>query len=248
MGFPIPQILSPALPTELLAYILQNESYPTTLIICAPRADFLTSLTKDNTLQEQQQPPPTHTVSLLTTPLLYRIATARHIRMVFVPTVSHLRAYLSVFSCDATDPSDKIQPPPATTGVQRPSRAQQPVLLVYGFLDLHRDTSEWSAQAISASAAALVEASRTSGLGAVIVEPPSKQVSDGSDASQGAVEDREGMLMEQVPVLSASVVRAGGDFDDAASWTGRKVTVSRVLGRWFRYKARHWSQDAAERE
>lgn len=281
MAFLVPLLLSPALPSELLSYILQYEAYPTTLVICYPRADFLSSLVNDvrgpthsyhpdgdenHQDQAREAVPPPAAAPLLST-LLYQLAIARHIRMVFIPTVSHLRAYLSVFKSAADhSPSSKtppLPPPPDSGGAwpkgQRQRRQQQPpLLLVYGFLTLHRDTSEWSAQGVSASAAALVEASRMTRFRAVVVEPPRSgeeemqvQQDDELGGAQGvagaAVSGNVQMLAEQMPVLSASVIRAGGDFDDAA-WTGRKVTVGRVLSRWFRYKARQWSKDAAESE
>lgn len=238
---PPPLILSPALPSELLTYIVQYESHPTTLLICWPRAEFLSSLISD--VQDSISAPsdalahaPRAASTLLASPL-YQVATARHIRMVFIPTVSHLRAYLSVFS-----PSDsKIPPPPNEDSVKGERR---PLLLVYGFLGLHRDTSEWSAQGISATAAGLVEAARKNGFGAVMVDDPrvvAREV-DGIDGEgNGGVIDWA-MLEEEVPLLSASVVRAGGDFEDAA-WTGRKVSVGRVLGRWFRYREGDWSRE-----
>lgn len=312
MAFPVPLILSPALPSELLSYILQHEAYPTTLIICYPRADFLSSLVSeiqgpssprldesDDHHHPQQDaapaaaPLPNHSpsASSLLSTRLYQVAIARHIRIAFVPTVSHLRAYLAAFqpSDDSKVPPPPL-PPPAAAGAahgrgQKQQQQQQghshqppppPLLLVYGFLALHRDTSEWSAQGLSGTAAALVEASRTSGLRAVLVEPP-RVVSSSSSSSSGAglpeqekeedkaLDEAQGgmsapttaaaaaavggdddelhlMLAEQMPVLSASVVRAGGgDFDEGA-WMGRKVTVGRVLGRWFRYRERQWSK------
>lgn len=111
---------------------------------------------------------------------------------------------------------------------------------------MHRDTSEWSAQGISATAAGLVEAARTTAFGAVVVDAPSmvaageddeERLAQGIDSVAAGLE----MLKEEVPLLTGSVARAGGDFDEAA-WTGRKVSVDRVLGRWFRYKEGEWSR------
>lgn len=82
---------------------------------------------------------------------------------------------------------------------------------------------------------------------------PSPEEGEGEDSNnaQGTTSDEvirdERILAEEMPVLRASVIRAGGDFDDAAL-TGRKVTVGRALGRWFRYKAGQWYKDAAESE
>lgn len=273
MASPVPHLLPPALPSELISYILQHEAYPTTLIVCSRRADFLASLLDDVHAHAQPTPPQ------LSSALLCQVAVARHIRLVFVPTVSHLRAHLAVFS--PSSPSSKAPPPPPQPQQQEqreggrrtppPRRQPPPLLLVYGFLALHRDTSEWSAQGVSASAAALVEASRLAGFRAVVVEPtppppppsssstPPGRLPQQKDDCAEPGEAQEGvagggaaaaasggaqMLAGQMPVLSTSVVRAGGDLEDAA-WTGRKVTVGRVLGRWFRYKARRWSQQDA---
>lgn len=121
-------------------------------------------------------------------------------------------------------------------------------MLVYGFLGLHRDTSEWSAQGISATAAGLVEAARRTGFGAVVVDAPMFAAGEEEDRLAegiGNVAAGLAMLEEEVPLLSGSVARAGGDFDEAA-WTGRKVSVDRVLGRWFRYKEGEWSRRSRE--
>lgn len=236
-----PVILSPALPSELLTYIIQQETHPTTLIICSTRADFLNHLLSDvqDTTRRPLQPGTDKPDALLASPL-YQVAIARHIRMAFVPTVSHLRAYLSVFSSK----DSRIPPPPATPASAYAKR--RPLLLVYGFLGLHRDTSEWSAQGISSTAASLVEAARRVGYRAVVVDhprPPGQ--GDGGDDGVGAAGAGESLLSQEVTVLSASARRAGVDLDDAA-WTGRKVTVGRVLARWFRYEEGHWGMNTNE--
>lgn len=235
---PSPLILSPALPSELLTYIVQYESHPTTLVICCSRAEFISTLVSDvqSSLPQPANsngPSPCAASTLLSSPL-YQVAIARHIRMVFLPTVSHLRAYLSVF----TPADSKIPPPPSDV----PGNAERrPLLLVYGFLALHRDTSEWSAQGISATAAALVEAARKTGFTAVVVDAPlATASSEGDIFGEGVSSEAERtMLEEEMPLLRASVVRAGGDFEDAA-WTGRRVSVDRVLGRWFQHKEGDW--------
>lgn len=271
---PTPLIFPPTLPSELLTSVIRRETHPTTLIICSSRAEFLTSLIND------VQNPPTHpenaeghpaavtATTTTTNPLLaaplYQVAVARHIRVVFVPTVSHLRAHLSVFS----QAGSKVSPPPPLPPPDVGQKQQPPLLMVYGFLALHRDTSEWSAQGISATAAALVDAGRRCGFRPVLVDAPRGPEAemvvgredgdwDGSegedDEAEGEGEERvvadgssaESILEEEVPVLSASIVRAGGDLDDA-TWTSRKVTLGRVLGRWFRYRKGGWARGAGE--
>ncbi|GAB1319635.1 hypothetical protein MFIFM68171_09845 [Madurella fahalii] len=287
-----PLFLSPALPSELLQFIIHHCDYPTTLIICSDRTEFLSSLTQDlvhqhqhenqprhkppnpataqqatadlhpiqdrdrpcptqessqaesptsasephnqpvhapSTLQPQPQPQrppepqPKTTPHPLLIPSLSQTAAARHIRTVFVPTVTHLRAFLSVFS---PAPSNAPPPPRPPAAAPRGSGAgQRPLglLLAYNFLPLHRHTSEWSVQGLSSTAAGLVEAAWREGVRAVVCEERRMDGEGGGD-----------MLGERVPVLSA-----GGNIR-RERWVGKTVEVRRVLGRWFRFEERDW--------
>lgn len=295
----LPKVLSPALPSELISYILSQHKYPTTLVVCIPRADFISAFLDEaagetraeaspsadkpdgNTTNEpaeqheedhsHQEPHPERSAqpirvpdaatatgdrvrTILSTPLR-QTAVARHIRTVFVPTVSHLRAFLSVFSAEG-DPSSKARPPPVPTEGLSVSAAApgMALLLVYGLLDLHRDTSEWNAQGLGSTAACLVEAAHRSGMEAVVVEPgtrvrrePSVPTRDqGEGLGEGGEDvpagdgvnvrvDLEGLLSEEIPVLDMAARRLGGD-GEGLGWSGRTVPVRRVLGRWFCFR------------
>ncbi|KAK3902177.1 hypothetical protein C8A05DRAFT_44349 [Staphylotrichum tortipilum] len=287
-----PLFLSPALPSDLLHYVINHCSYPTTLLVCSGRAEFLSSLAQDLLAQrqrseqqeEQQQepyrtasephdttsqrattaapppppppggeattleayhpgplgnpsppdaepppqpqpPPPQHPLPHgqhhpLLTPSLAQLAATRHIRTVFVPTVSHLRAWLAVFS---VDDHHFAPPPPLGTATKAPI-AGSSRLVVYNLLALHRHTSEWSAQGLGASVAGLVEAGRRAGRVVVVEE----------GALAGGLGLKE-ILGEGVPVLGG---RAGGA--DLEGWKGRTVEVGRVLARWFRFGEGRW--------
>ncbi|OHF00429.1 hypothetical protein CORC01_04179 [Colletotrichum orchidophilum] len=218
-----PTVLSPASPAELLHYIVTFETYPTTLLIGYRREDFISSLVSDVrqqvSQQTQEQPEDLPTQPLLSATLL-QTAIARHIRVLFIPSVTHLRAFLS-----AMDSSDSLTSPPPNLPPPG-SKRRPPLLLVYGFLDLHRDTSEWSAQGLSSSAAVLVEAARHADVKfePVIVEPK----------GAGGHEDFNALLRDDAPVLSGSSRRSDG------VWIGRTVEVRRVLGRWFRFQTGRW--------
>ncbi|KAG4428279.1 hypothetical protein IFR05_016235, partial [Cadophora sp. M221] len=207
MPQPQPLALTPALPSELLTYILTHQTHPTTLLICQSRTTFLSSLQRcvSNPIQRQQQPSLYNDRSSilraghegdeeggsekdgqdgdesereletekgieidkeaegekqatrhhLLIPTLHQIATSRAVNLVFVPTLSHLRAYLSVFSGESQGGGEK----------QRQNQQRQfekmgkgvPLLVVYDLVAMHRDTSEWSAQGVGSSVAALVE-------------------------------------------------------------------------------------------
>ncbi|KAK1771561.1 hypothetical protein QBC33DRAFT_592008 [Phialemonium atrogriseum] len=248
-----PLFLSPALPSELLAYVISKCTYPTTLIVCSTRADFLTSLADDvrhqihplapsGTPGEGDDGPSLDPVvahdspgsHLLASPL-FQVAIAKHIRVVFVPTVSHLRVFLSPLG------GGKVAaPPPTSRSAQQPQPRSAPLLLVFGFLALHRDTSEWSAQGLSNTAAALVDAAAEAHLRVVVVEPARGRRRAGDDGSGGSgisnSLESAAVLGELIPVLSSSTRRAAAPDLEEGGWTGRMVEVRRVLGRWFRFR------------
>ncbi|KAF6804473.1 hypothetical protein CMUS01_14844, partial [Colletotrichum musicola] len=93
-------MLSPASPVELFRHVVTYQKYPTTLVICSPRADFTTSLREDvrSRLPQGQQlfdPEDPDAADYgeddprMALPLLQQ-AVARHIRVLYVPTVAHL--------------------------------------------------------------------------------------------------------------------------------------------------------------
>ncbi|TLS28436.1 hypothetical protein PpBr36_01374 [Pyricularia pennisetigena] len=267
---PPPRVFPPTRPSELLSLLISQCVYPTTLVICSSRGEFMASLVDDfRTSGHDQRPgcpePASHMeerhskhgdlvkgkgkemvsqeenpkasvvddddqrkAQLLAAPL-FQVAISRHIRVVFVPTVSHLRAFLAVFS--TLESASKVRPPPAPTrtDLETPSVHEPPWLLVYDFLALHRDTSEWSAQGIGFTAASLVEAAHRNKLAAVIVEAQS------SVPPGAAVDSFERLATEDIPVLSVTARRLGQD-GEVGNWIGRTVPAERVLGRWFRFQ------------
>ncbi|KAI1281134.1 hypothetical protein F5Y07DRAFT_319875 [Xylaria sp. FL0933] len=240
-----PVFLSPALPSELLSYILDHHVYPSTLIICSSQADFLKSLAEDIRSQsrkntrsttEEQEPherEPSQSQdhvdedaevrhALLSSPL-HQIAISRHIRVVYVPTVTHLRAYLSVFS-----PDESRVPPPPTSALTREDG--KPHVIVYGFLKLHCDTSEWSAQGLSNTTSTIVELAHRLSWKALLIEPA-------GEPRDTALEE---LLQETVPILNGGARRLGPNFEEGA-WSGRTVEVGRILGRWFHFQRAQWN-------
>ncbi|KAH7189292.1 uncharacterized protein B0J16DRAFT_111953 [Fusarium flagelliforme] len=215
-----PIVLAPATPSELLSYIISDHRYPTTIIIGSSKAEFKTALIEDIThqlaLQDEQQEDqdnPTELSHVLLKSSLLQTAISRHIRILFAPTVTHLRAYLSVF----TPKDSSIPAPPNHTPGSSP-----PFLLVYGLLALHRDASEWSAQGIGNSAALLVDAALRNEFRAAIVEPKGIEGHD----------NLEHLGEEMVPLLNGTARK------DDGSWSGRTVSIKQVLNRWFEFEAR----------
>jgi hypothetical protein len=221
-----PVVLSPATSSELLSYILSAHRYPTTLVIGSSKQEFLATVVEQLLHQlslNDHQPPqdtPTTEIPTPTHPLLkaslYQIAISRHIRIIFAPTVTHLRSYLSVFSAK----DSRIPPPPNHT----PRPGKLPLLLVYGLLSLHRDASEWSAQGIGNSAAVLVDCAARNEFRPVIIEP----------RGVGGYEDLQRLSNEMIPLLN------GTSRKDDGSWSGRTVNIRQVLSRWFEFETREW--------
>lgn len=235
------------------------------MIICQTRSTFLSSLlssipqpiqrqppvqTVDKSAPqahdkaEVQEPPPAelpHHPLLI--PTLHQVATSRSVNLVFIPTVSHLRAYLAAF--------------PAPTDNQHDGRLPEqkfdkqgnkvPLLIVYGLIELHRDSSEWSAQGLGNSIAGLVAAAWRTQRRAIAVEERKAdehlaRVEGDEDGQQ--VEHKLGRKAwdDKVPMLKGSVRRVGFESKDSA-WSGRTIEVGRVLARWFKFGRGEWEID-----
>ncbi|GFP57781.1 hypothetical protein TASIC1_0009011800 [Trichoderma asperellum] len=230
-----PIVLSPSTPSELLQYIVTHHRYPTTVLIGWPKHTFVEALAEDVNLQlylqaqtaaehsernkeETPSPSPNHPLQRKT---LLQTAVSRHIRLLFVPSSTHLRAFLGTFS--ASD--SKISPPPSQSSSSSSSLpdanvSEPPMLIVYGLLELHRDSVEWSAQGIGTTATYLIEAAARDSFRAAVVEPRGAMGFDTLDE----------FLDESVPILSGTDMKSDG------TWSGRTVPVRRVLARWFDFE------------
>ncbi len=288
MASPTALALRPCLPTELLSYVLQ-QTYPTSLIICSTRAAFLSSLDKATLLppplrssehdivQESEQPakhvedpsaeeeeeevsnnPREHRHPLLV-PTLHQISTSRHTTTAFIPTVSHLRAYLSTFASTALPKSC-----PLSANAQTLDRQGNPVplVVVYGLIKLHKGTSEWSAQGLGSTCAGLVEAGVRARMKVVIIEQrqvvdnptdyhvgeETEEMDSGEELGEpGGLRHMQGetkaeVWHERLPILCGTLKRAGA----GAGYGGRTVEVGMVLRRWCRFGRGDWDRGEHE--
>lgn len=133
------------------------------------------------------------------------------------------------------------------------------MLVAYGLIELHQDTSEWSAQGLGHSIAVLVEAGVRWRKGLVVVE---ERVDDGEGEEEhdhmredthlgdegrqdeGEEERQKWKRMckvweQKLPMLNGSVKRVGLESEEGG-WSGRTVEVGRVLGRWFKFGRGDW--------
>ncbi|KAJ1331836.1 hypothetical protein MN608_05299 [Microdochium nivale] len=212
-------LLSPAMPSELLAYILkQPHPAPTTLIICSSRADFVASLinevlqnadaarrklvpvVRNNDVPVQSADYIHASYPHLVTSPLHQLVTSRHVRTLYMPTATHLRAYLSVASPLSSPSLSHAQrggetEHGLTETVEAAAAASSGggTTVIYGFLDLHRGTSEWSAQGLSHSSSTLVEYAHQLSLeNLFLVEPAGKSGRGDHASSWHGNEDDEG--------------------------------------------------------
>ncbi|KAK4070765.1 hypothetical protein Trihar35433_5232 [Trichoderma harzianum] len=196
----------------------QDPSSATTAAAAAAAAAAVSENSKENRIETESSDNPSSSLHPLQRKTLLQTAISRHIRLLFVPSTTHLRAYLGTFSA-----SESKIPPPILSDLDDSDprcKTETPLLLVYGFLELHREGTEWSAQGIGTTAAYLVEAAARNSFRAAVAEPR------GARGHQ-LLDD---FLDEKVPVLSGTAVR------DDGSWSGRTVPVRAVLSRWFEFE------------
>ncbi|KAL1889335.1 hypothetical protein Sste5346_008990 [Sporothrix stenoceras] len=219
MGSPVVIVL-PVRPAALLSHILEHCTYPTTLVICSTSTDFVQRCANDAGQHGDTDGSVLHTASLL------QVAVARHIRVAFVPTVAHLRGFLAALDLKAS----RVPAPPTAEvlllsgGAPPPARRGDHTLVVYDFLRLHRDTSEWSSQGLSASAAVLVEAGWRTRLEVLVV--------DGAGGQPGETATTTTALDEKMPVLSTGPRRQL----QRAGYPLRSERIRAVLSRWFSFR------------
>ena len=222
MGSPV-VVVPPVCPVALLAHVLEHYAHPTTLVVCSTSTDFVQRCVDDDDGGDSVL----HTASLL------QVAVARHIRVAFVPTVAHLRGFLAALDLAAS----RVPAPPAADllvssgGAPPPVRRGDHALSVYDVLQLHWDTSEWSSQGLSASAAVLVEAGWRTGLDVMVVDGGSGHVG-GPGTEAGSTNTTTTVLDEKTPVLSSGPRRQL----QRAGYPLRTERVKAVLARWFSFR------------
>jgi hypothetical protein len=190
-------------------------------------------------------------------PTLHQIAISRNIRMVFLPTLSHLRAYLPTCEIPGAKSykdtrQDEFNDNSGSGGsiFEKAVDKGRPSFVVFGMISLHRDTSEWSVQGLSASLSSLIDIGARNDVRVVIcekAEDDSTQVDvvmhtepniPTDDKTETITRPEQGMerskwLDEPLPMLNNSTRRNAGSMGDA--WSGRTVRLSQVLSRWFTF-------------
>ncbi|KAJ5747362.1 uncharacterized protein N7511_009058 [Penicillium nucicola] len=209
MGSP-PRVAHCDFVPDLLQQLLEANS-DAHLIVCATKAEFLVQLTAAIRLQ-RADPHATASHDLLTK-TIGLLARCSKIRLAFCPTLESLRAYLAVLT--AADGAT-VEDTQCSSGRR--------LLVVLNMIALHVTTTELSAQGLSRTLAAAVEAASRARLDLRLYECVNPL--DLTSAHWGRK-----LWDLNVPLLNGSVRMR----DDESTMSGRGVTVKRVASRWFEF-------------
>ncbi|KAL5423379.1 hypothetical protein PMIN04_003898 [Paraphaeosphaeria minitans] len=240
MGAP-PTVIYPLILPQLVQHMLtaQPDTPSTTLIICSSRDAFLASLA--SAVQHPDQTNPRDSLLRLATPTLHTLSTARHVKVVFCVSVQTLLAYLTSLQ------------PPAAPGAEEAARGERQAkaarIVLVNPLSLHAATPSFSAQGLSRTLAAAVEASLRVDAVLVVAEcqglwtQPSLLHDDGNEenGNDESSEPGEGEITvldpweQHVSILNVSAKKFGSGANHGA-WAGRTVKVKSIAARWFRFR------------
>ncbi|CCU74728.1 unnamed protein product [Blumeria hordei] len=237
-----------ALSSELLHYILAQETHPTTLIVCQSHEDFMESLHKNISQAFHEQPvektiggsnlliksqipswEPQHGHDLLT-PTIGQVAASQRTSVVFTPTLSHLRAFLAVFSHQNHPNYLPISESTDTKII--------PSLVLFGLVDLHEESGQSNLQELGNTISGLVEAGQRTESKILLVEPLGLNNIVSSDIEDIDLE-RRGVWERRIPLLGSSVKYAG-PFNEENERTGRTVEIKKVIEQWFEFVDHKW--------
>jgi len=210
-GSAIPLAFAPALPSELLLYLLSDNSWNTSVIICQSRQKFLSAVVKSieevDEDEERQQRKTT-----LTIPTLLQVTQSRNIKFIYVSNVVELRGILAAFRGEEKPLSNSKED------------KKEELLVVYGLVELHRNTSSWSASGLTGCLSILVETGRRLSMRVLLTEERNPRERQAEDT-----------WIETVPLLSQR-----SNADSLAENSTPTTTLRNVLGRWFRFPPSRW--------
>ena len=214
--------------TSFISLLLRQSTSQSTLIICSERDKFLKDLlsecqTEETAKQasgEERFPYGQHP---LLVPTIHLLATSRSIMVVFAPTLPHLRAYLAVYEAPDSSEDTKVSyEKPGTTS---------PFLVILNTLQLHQLSGELSAQGLSRTFAAAVEAAARTNLRLIVADAPSQENTEMDGMETETFGPPSDPWSQQVPLLNGSV-RFGAE---QRLFAGRTVEARQVVGRWCHF-------------
>lgn len=216
--------ISPMTCHEFIDYILRPHQYPSTVVVCSSREAFLDRLSLS--LHTETADSSTHideteqSSSPLLIPTIYQLATSKTVTMAFASSLPHLRAYLASYL--------PLRSPLDDSTLLPRSGQQGPLLAVYGLVNLHRATTEYSVQGLSRSLAIAVEAAYAWSMRLTLVEASEDwDLSNLESGPEAAAVTANDPWREQVPLLSSSVLPS-----DERLRSARTIEVRAVIAKW----------------
>ena len=266
-----PSVIHPIEVADFLHFILEHHLAPSTLIVCSNQASFLQRLSasiehqlRERRAAENDEGPPSSSgdtqrpVDLLTgrsftpkhpllIPTLRQLSHSTTLKLAFCPSLESLRAYLCVYNLEKTPSFDNPTPSGNTTYVLGGRTVhRQPLLALLNPINLHRNTSSFSAQGLSRTLASAVEAAHRTHQRLMLAECPSPvhipnaegglAMNDDDTEMEEVeqVEERgqvEDPLEQQVSILNVTTRTFGAG---ERGWAGRTVKVRGIVERWCR--------------
>lgn len=243
MSFSRPVVLEGVDLGTAIDLLLSKERVSTTLVVCCPRSLFIQALEKaavplrgppgeisdeadQRNSEDASSPPPKWSI-----PTLRLLASSRCVKLVFCSSVPHLRAFLSTFALRHAETAQSPTAPPSTERAAR-------TLAVLNLIQLHRNTSAFSAQGLSRTLSTAVEAAAFSETELLFIDCPMDVGETGSPGLAGEHDGLERPIAasealnpwdEQVSILNVTTKSFGvGD----RGWVGRTVKIRHVAARW----------------
>jgi hypothetical protein len=252
-----PQAVTGIRLAEFIQDILDNNSQPSTLVVCAAKESFIELLlaacieTQPNNINEHQsldgepaenEPALTPTHDLLKRLHLFQLANSRNVKLVFCHDLTHLRAYLATLAIPNT--------PSELNESDEQDKPQKPLLAILNPIDIHRFTTAFSAQGLNRTFSLAVEAAHATRNRLLMIEFPGCQHREAEQADIGYEAESEAVSApplenpwdEEVSILNVTTKSFGAG---GRGWVGRTVTIRRMAERWCVFSAFQRKQDEA---
>lgn len=194
--------LPPTDPFNFLKTLLTSAVYPTTVLICSSRTAFISSLLASLSAEGG--------LERLLEPTLDTLSVARHIQTVYTPTLSHLRAWLTVADEESKAPEPLSLEQQGVeqeniSGKHGKDKRSRGTLMVYNLVKIHEGTSDWSVQGLSETLAALVDSGRRMDMQILLIETTELPYKTAEDLTGTPGEDGDFDKFPEIPGTGAEI-------------------------------------------
>lgn len=210
---PQPVVLEVQTIHNLVQHVQKHHAPPSTLVVCSSKNDFLLSLqTRDEGADPRLE-------RLISSPTLRLLSTSRTLQLAFCPDITHLRAYLATYSVVI---DSRSQEPDTALRL----KSKEPMLVILNPVQLHRNTSAFSAQGLNRTFSVAIEAADSTKSKLILAELPSAHASDEGPGEPSNADPWD----EEVSILNVTTKRLG------ELSVGRTVQARSVAARWCTFE------------